>query len=130
MTSIGEELGGPQKGLDMLKGRGFAHILKSIAIQFRRPVTYPDTVSVAFNSKNSTEASQLIIGYQPNLSSTDAEQDPTLLLVTAKAYSVRQQAFVATANEVLVWYDYDKLQKCDPGDRIRDIVRNRIRTAL
>ncbi len=52
-----------------------------------------------------------------------------VLLVTAKAYSVQQQAFVAIANEVLVWYDYDKLKKCDPGDRIWDIVRNRIRVS-
>ncbi|KAF8702914.1 hypothetical protein AX14_014304 [Amanita brunnescens Koide BX004] len=112
MTSLGEELGGPPKGQDMMKGRGVSLILKSIAVQFRRPVTYPDT---------------LIIGYQPNISSEDAEDDPTTLSVTAKAYSLRQQAFVATSNEVLVWYDYDKLKKCDPGDRIRDIVRNRIR---
>lgn len=38
-----------------------------------------------------------------------------------------QQAFVAYSNEVLVWYDYDKLKKCDPGDGIRDIIKNRIR---
>jgi len=108
MTSFGEELGGPQKAIDMIKGRGVSLILKSIAVQFRRPVTYPDT---------------LLIGYQP---SADAEDDPTALSVTGKAYSLGQQAFVATSNEVLVWYDYDKLKKCDPGDRIRDIVRNRI----
>ncbi|KAF8336190.1 hypothetical protein F5887DRAFT_576636 [Amanita rubescens] len=112
MTSIGEELGGPQKGLDMLKGRGIAHILKSIEIQFRRPVTYPDTV---------------LVGYRPNIPSE--LEDRMVLLVTAKAYSVQQQAFVAIANEVLVWYDYDKLKKCDPGDRIWDIVRNRVRVS-
>lgn len=55
MTSIGEELGGPQKGLDMLKGRGVAHILKSIEIQFRRPVTYPDTVSIVSKQLNIIE---------------------------------------------------------------------------
>jgi hypothetical protein len=79
---------------------------------------------------NLTDSSQLLIGYQPNISSEDAGDDPTALSVTAKAYSLRQRAFVATSNEVLVWYDYDKLKKCDPGDRIRDIVRNRIRASV
>lgn len=49
MISLGEELDGPQKGQDMMKGRGVSLILKSIAVQFRRPVTYPDTVSIVPN---------------------------------------------------------------------------------
>ncbi|KAK2467338.1 hypothetical protein APHAL10511_000573 [Amanita phalloides] len=103
MTSLGVELGGPQRAQDMIKAKGVSLILKSIAVQFRRPVTYPDT---------------LLIGYRPIAPSV--EDDPAALPVMAKAYSLAQQAFVANSNEVLVWYDYDKLKKCDPGNRINN----------
>lgn len=44
MASLGEELGGPAKAQAMIKGQGISLILKSIEVQFRRPVIYPDTV--------------------------------------------------------------------------------------
>lgn len=47
MTSLGHELGGPEKAEAMLKGQGVSLILKSIEVKFRRPVTYPDTVRVS-----------------------------------------------------------------------------------
>ncbi|KAF8634605.1 hypothetical protein AX15_000811 [Amanita polypyramis BW_CC] len=111
LMSLGEELGGPQKAQDMIKGKGISFVLKSIAVQFRRPVTFPDT---------------LLIGFKPEISTTD---DPTLLPVTAGAYSLIQQAFVAYSNEMVVWYSHDEHRKCDPGDRIRDIVRSRVKTS-
>lgn len=45
MMSLGNELGGPSKAEAMIKGMGVSLILKSIDVQFRKPVTYPDTVS-------------------------------------------------------------------------------------
>lgn len=42
---MGDELGGPSRGKAMMNGQGISLILKSIELQFRRPVTYPDTVS-------------------------------------------------------------------------------------
>ena len=42
---MGDELGGPSRGKAMMNGQGVSLILKSIELQFRRPVTYPDTVS-------------------------------------------------------------------------------------
>ena len=30
-------------------------------------------------------------------------------------YSYSQQAVVAESDSELVWYDYEKLEKCDPG---------------
>jgi hypothetical protein len=47
--------------------------------------------------------------------------------VTGSAYSLGQRSFVAHANESLVWYDYDTLKKCDPGEVIRDAVWRRIK---
>ena len=45
MISMGDELGGPSRGKAMMNGQGISLILKSIELRFRRPVTYPDTVS-------------------------------------------------------------------------------------
>jgi len=45
ISSIGEELGGPAQVDAFLRARGVSFILKSININFRRPVQYPDTVS-------------------------------------------------------------------------------------
>ena len=42
---MGDELGGPSRGKAMMNGQGISLILKSMELQFRRPVTYPDTVS-------------------------------------------------------------------------------------
>jgi hypothetical protein len=48
MMALGEELGGPSKAQAMLDGIGVSLILKSIEINFRRPVTYPDNVCIVF----------------------------------------------------------------------------------
>jgi acyl-CoA thioesterase FadM len=45
ISSVGEELGGPAQADAFVRGRGVSFILKSIQIDFRRPVQYPDTVS-------------------------------------------------------------------------------------
>ena len=42
---LGNEIGGPEKAQAMIKGQGTSLILKSLSIKFKRPVTYPDTVS-------------------------------------------------------------------------------------
>jgi acyl-CoA thioesterase FadM len=44
MRSIGKELGGPSKADEMVKAKGISLILKSVSINYKRPVTYPDTV--------------------------------------------------------------------------------------
>ncbi|KAF9528939.1 Thioesterase/thiol ester dehydrase-isomerase [Crepidotus variabilis] len=100
MMSVGEILGGPQRARDMLDGRGISLILKSIEVQFRRPVTFPDT---------------LLIGYKV-LPTPEGHTDLATFFVKASAYSLDQKAFVAHSKEALVWYDYDKLKKTDPGE--------------
>jgi len=45
ISSIGEELGGQAQVNAFLRAQGVSFILKSININFRRPVQYPDTVS-------------------------------------------------------------------------------------
>ncbi|KAF8957109.1 HotDog domain-containing protein [Flammula alnicola] len=109
MMSLGEELGGPVRAKAMISGQGVSLILKSIDVQFRRPVTYPDT---------------LLIGYRPLPPATD--HDTSTFHVAASAYSLAQKAFVAHSKEALVWYDYDRLKKCDPGERAKEVLRGRM----
>lgn len=44
MMKLGNDLGGPERAQAMVKGQGVSLILKSLSINFKRPVTYPDTV--------------------------------------------------------------------------------------
>lgn len=44
MVSVGNEIGGPAKAESMLKAKGVGFILKYIDVEYKRPVTYPDTV--------------------------------------------------------------------------------------
>jgi hypothetical protein len=68
---------------------------------------------------------QLLIGYRVKPSKetpSNAREDPATFYVSGSAYSLQQKAFVAFSNEALVWYDYDNLKKCDPGEEIRNIL--------
>ena len=54
MKSLALELGGEQKARDMIKGKGISLILGELSIKYRRPVVYPDTVSVFINNLHTT----------------------------------------------------------------------------
>ncbi|KAG7094331.1 hypothetical protein E1B28_007930 [Marasmius oreades] len=110
MTHLGNRLGGPQRADSLLKGKGISLILKSIQVNYRRPVTYPDTLLLSHKP------------YVPQPTPTTNPDDPSHLYLTSSAFSVAQQAFVAHAFETSVWYDYDKLRKCDPGREYRNAV--------
>jgi len=107
ILSIGHELGGPAKAESMLKGKGVGFIVKYIDVNYKRPVTYPDT---------------LLIGHKPSISSSQTEFN-----LHATAYSYAQSAIVAESKCVTVWYDYDTLRKCDPGEEAWTVVKGRIR---
>jgi YbgC/YbaW family acyl-CoA thioester hydrolase len=96
LMAFGKVLGGEKRSKEMLAGQGVSIILKSTNVNFRRPVTFPDT---------------LLIGQRPITSSSR-----TQFTLNAVLYSYAQQAIVAESKSVLVWYDYDNLRKCDPGD--------------
>ncbi|EGN97007.1 hypothetical protein SERLA73DRAFT_185281 [Serpula lacrymans var. lacrymans S7.3] len=124
IMSIGNDLGGPTKVQAMLKAQGISFILKSISVNFRRPVTYPDT---------------LLIAHKPHLldSETLATSKPkrgpplshTQFNLHGIAYSYSQRAIVADSDAVIVWYDYDKLKRCDPGEVARNVIWNRMKHA-
>lgn len=96
LMALGKALGGEDRVKAMLAGQGVSIILKSANINFRRPVMFPDT---------------LLVGHKPVISSSR-----TQFTLNAVLYSYAQQAVVADSDSVLVWYDYDSLRKCDPGD--------------
>jgi hypothetical protein len=99
MSCIGEELGGQAQADAFLRARGISFILKSIEINFRKPVRYPDT---------------LLIAHKPALD-PDPKRASTQFLLHGGAFSYAQRAIVADSKSVITWYDYDKLAKCDPG---------------
>jgi len=100
---LGNLLGGNERTQAMLAGQGVSIILKSINVNYRRPVTFPDT---------------LLIGHKAILSSSR-----TQFILAAAAYSYAQQTVVADSEGAFVWYDYDKLKKCDPGDEAWKVLR-------
>ena len=54
------------------------------------------------------------------------DQDPSTFYAAASAYSLAQRNFVTHVTDTLVWYDYDKLRKCDPGERAWQVLRGRM----
>jgi hypothetical protein len=117
MSCIGEELGGQAQADAFLRARGISFILKSIEINFRKPVRYPDTVRFAYlcpllYGDDSWE--QLLIAHKPALD-PDPKRASTQFLLHGGAFSYAQRAIVADSKSVITWYDYDKLAKCDPG---------------
>ena len=48
------------------------------------------------------------------------------LHVLAVAWSYAQRRIVTESDSVLVWYDYDKLAKCNPGDDARRVLEGRM----
>ncbi|TDL23718.1 Thioesterase/thiol ester dehydrase-isomerase [Rickenella mellea] len=105
MTSLALELGGEQRVREMLTGKGVSLILKDISIKFKRPVNFPDT---------------LLIAHRPH------DLHPTHFSNGAALWSFAQRTIVATSDSTLVWYDYDTLKKCDPGEKTHAILQARV----
>jgi hypothetical protein len=51
MRHVGNLIGGSAKAEGFIRGKGVSLILKSIKVDFRRPVTYPDTVRLISSSR-------------------------------------------------------------------------------
>ncbi|KAI5122505.1 hypothetical protein M0805_001413 [Coniferiporia weirii] len=107
MQSLALDLGGPQKARDMITGKGVSLILGEVSLKFRRPVVYPDT---------------LLIAHRPHNPSS------THFKCAAAIWSYAQRALVTTSDSTLVWYDYDRLKKCDPGEEAHAVLARRIRS--
>jgi acyl-CoA thioesterase FadM len=51
LMALGKVLGGEERVKAMLAGQGVSLILKSANVNFRRPVTFPDTVRFPSNTR-------------------------------------------------------------------------------
>ena len=76
--------------LSFMSGRGVGVILKSVAVKFRQPVTYPDLLTVA---------------------SALCDLQADRFTLSHVVVSHRQQAVVAEGQGTLVCYDYTKREK-------------------
>ena len=121
MNSIGHEWGGSFKVQDMLKARGVSLILKSIFIDYKRPVVYPDTLLVAHKPHTGP----------PLPRATDKKPlPPTHFYLKGVIWSCSQGKIVTECDSVIVWYDYDKLKKCDPGPEALEILKRRMHLGI
>ena len=109
MRALGHELGGPAKADQLVRGQGVSLILKSLSIDYKAPVTYPDTLLVAH---------RLYAGPRPAR---------THFFMAGAIWSYAQRRIVTESDSVLVWYDYDRLAKCDPGEAARAVIERRMK---
>ncbi|KAI0091567.1 HotDog domain-containing protein [Irpex rosettiformis] len=132
MRSLGHEIGGPKKADDMVKGKGISLILRSVSLDYKRPVTYPDTLLIAH--KPHTGALKSAPHTESGPSSTQLPPSALSRYKLAKthfhclavAWSYSQRRIVTESDSVLVWYDYDKLAKCNPGEEALEALERRI----
>jgi len=104
MRSWRNELG-DLRARDILGGKGIGVILKSVDIQFKRPVLYPDT---------------LLVSHKPH------SPTPTSFGCKAIIQSYGQGKIVAESDSALVWYDYENLRKCEPPSEFSQLISNRM----
>ncbi|KAI9062748.1 Thioesterase/thiol ester dehydrase-isomerase [Trametes sanguinea] len=123
MRSLGHEIGGPAKAEAMIKGKGVSLILKSISLDYKRPVVYPDTLLVAHKPHPGPLHSSSQVD-SPEVNTR--RQARTHFHVKAAMWSYAQRRIVTESDSVLVWYDYDKLAKCDPGEEVRAVIQRRM----
>jgi len=112
MTRLGEEVGGKAAAADLIAGRGVGIILKSVKVDFKCPVTYPDTLLISHRARPTDPKS-----------STQFNHDGMI-------YSYAQRRVVATSESVLVWYDYDALKRTTPPDIMQRVLERRMEEGI
>lgn len=129
MMSLGHEIGGTERMNAMVKGQGVSLILKSISLDYKRPVTFPDTLLIAHKPHAGPlgAATHTETGAATDSDATRKRRlANTHFHVMAVAWSYRQRRIVTESDSVLVWYDYDKLAKCNPGEEALRVLHGRM----
>ncbi|KZS99723.1 Thioesterase/thiol ester dehydrase-isomerase [Laetiporus sulphureus 93-53] len=123
MVSLGKEIGGASRADDMLAGRGISLILKTISIDYKRPVVYPDMLLIA----HKPHPGPLVSTSDVHKTEFGQRRFPkTHFHLMGAIYSYAQRRIVTECDEVLVWYDYEKLAKCDPGEEATVALQRRM----
>jgi len=102
MEQLAYKAGGEERRKAIIGGKGVGLILKSLTINYRRPVVYPDTLL---------------------LSQRVHSQEPTQFSLESIIYSLSQRKRVANADSLCVWYDYEQLKKCEAPREMEVIVK-------
>ncbi|KAI0675625.1 Thioesterase/thiol ester dehydrase-isomerase [Trametes maxima] len=123
MRALGHEIGGPEKADAMIKGKGVSLILKSVSLDYKRPVVFPDTLLVAHKPHPGPLHTSSRVN-SPEV--TTRRQAKTHFHVMGAIWSYGQRRIVTESDSVLVWYDYDRLVKCDPGEVARAAIERRM----
>ncbi len=126
MRALGTELGGPTRADAMIKGIGVSLILKAVSLEYRRPVVFPDTLLVA-HKPHPGPLYTSSRGDSPEVRTR--RQAKTHFHVMGAIWSYAQRKIVTESDSVLVWYDYDRLAKCDPGEEARAVIQRRMNLA-
>jgi len=92
---------------NMLSGKGTGFILKDVTVQYRRPVTWPDSVLIATRVYEIT---------QPRAS----------FKLSNAIWSLKGNYLAATADSTMVMYDYDNIKKGAMSDEFRIALESRI----
>ncbi|CCM02657.1 uncharacterized protein FIBRA_04761 [Fibroporia radiculosa] len=126
IVSLAHELGGESRANNMLTGKGVSLIIKSVSADFKRPVVYPDTLLIGHRPHTGLIA--------PNSHGNGTEEKEKRLAKThfylkGAVYSYAQRRIVTEGDSILVWYDYDKLAKCDPGEDVQRALLRRMALA-
>lgn len=134
MMSLGREIGGAAKAEAMIKGQGVSLILKSVSLNYKRPVTFPDTLLIAHRPHAGPAAHAAHTETGPADTHVDPARQARRLAKThfhcmAVAWSYKQRRIVTESDSVLVWYDYDKLAKCNPGEDVLRVLEGRMNLA-
>ena len=132
MRSLGHEIGGPARAEAMIRGKGVSIILKSVSLNYKRPVTYPDTLLIAHKPHAGPLQSASHTETGPKDTHVPAQDEKPRRLakthfhVMGVAWSYQQRKIVTESDSVLVWYDYDRLTKCDPGEEALIALKRRM----
>ncbi|MBX7151711.1 acyl-CoA thioesterase [bacterium] len=86
---------------DYIKSHGIGMILHSTACRFRKPISYPDKVSVGTRT-------------------TEVAEDR--FVMEYAVYSHTMQAIAAEGSGIIVVYDYNKNQKCPMPKELKEAI--------
>ena len=92
-------------------------VVKSVSVEYRRPVTFPDSVSL-YRAHCVTQAEhfrKLVLMSKP----IDIDERKASFGLKQEAYSLAQKAVVARCTSVQVMYDFQNLKKGVMTDEVR-----------
>lgn len=100
-------------------------VIKSVSIEYRRPVTFPDSVS-GRKEQHSSSAQLIFPSPQLVIMSTpvDIDERKASFGLKQEAWSLNQNTVVARCKSVQVMYDFENLKKGVMTPEVRQALDN------